>query len=138
MTDKELLQLFEKPEEETEYLKFMFGDGKKKVMEKVITTEQFRTFFPRMIERDDEHWLYFGTDVEKAIGSRLSWLSYLSTNNKPFDVKYAVGETNFYMQAQPFIYEDKKYWVVTMFGQGSVSWVEDEETFLKNYILKEN
>ena len=130
MTDKELLQLFEKPEDEKEYLEFMFGKGKKQIMEKVIQTEQFKEFFPKMITEDDEHWGYFGkNDVEKTLGSHMSWLGYLS--NIEFEVTRE-GE-DFPTYAKPFNFLSQKYWLMTMFGQGSMSWILPDEDFQKEY-----
>ena len=137
MTDKELLQLFEKPEDEKEYLEFMFGNGKKHIMEKIIQTSQFKKFFPRMIKYDDEYWSYFGkNNVEKTLGSHMSWLGYLSENKDPLPVKNANGENNFDMFAKNFIFNEKKYWVVSMYGQGSITWVYDDKEFFQNYIVK--
>ncbi len=133
MTDKELLQLFEKPEDEKEYLEFMFSKGKKQIMEKVIQTEQFKEFFPKMITEDDEHWGYFGkNDVEKTLGSYMSWLGYLSDDS--FNVTQ--DGDNFETQAQPFTFNGERYWLITMFGQGSVSWIIDDKTFVKEYNIK--
>lgn len=137
MTDKELLQLFEKPEDEKEYLEFMFGDGKKHIMEKIIATDQFKKFFPEMIKHDDEHWAYFGKNgVEKTLGSHMSWLGYLSDNKEPLPVKNANGENNFDMFAQPFTFNGERYWVVSMYGQGSISWVYDDKEFFQYYIVE--
>lgn len=137
MSDKELLQLFEKPEDEKAYLEFMFGDGKKNIMEKVIQTSQFKKFFPEMIKRDDEHWAYFGkNDVEKTIGSHMSWLGYLSDNEEPLLVKNANGENNFDIFTQPFTFNGERYWVVSMYGQGSITWVYDDKEFFENYIVE--
>lgn len=137
MTDKELLQLFEKPEDEKAYLEFMFGDGKKHIMEKVIQTPQFKKFFPEMIKVSDEHWAYFGkNDVEKTLGSHMSWLGYLSDNKEPLPVKNADGENNFDMFAQPFTFNGERYWVVSMYGQGSITWTYADEEFFQNYVVE--
>lgn len=136
MTNKELLQLFEKPEDEKEYLEFMFGDGKKHIMEKVIQTSQFKKFFPRMIKHDDEHWAYFGKDdVEKTLGSHMSWLGYLSENKEPLSVENVNGENNFEMFAKPFNFNEQKYWVISMYGQGSITWICDDKEFFENYLF---
>lgn len=136
MTDKELLQLFEKPEDEKEHLEFMFGDGKKHIMEKIIQTSQFKEFFPRMIEQDDEYWCYHGDEIEIAIGSRLSWLSYLSEQKEPYNIKYAIGETNFPTHAYSFSFDNKRYWLITIIGQGAVSWVVSEDKFFETFIIE--
>lgn len=136
MTDKELLQLFEKPEDEKAYLEFMFGDGKRHIMEKVIQTPQFKEFFPKMIEQDDEYWCYHGDEIEVAIGSRLSWLSYLSEQKEPYSIEYTVGETNFPMHAYSFTFDNKKYWLITIIGQGATNWIMSEDKFFETYIIK--
>ena len=137
MTDKELLQLFEKPEDEKEYLEFMFGNGKKHIMEKIIQTSQFKKFFPRMIKYDDEHWAYFGkNDVEKTLGSHMSWLGYLSDNKEPLPVKNVNGENNFDMFAKSFTFNGEKYWVISMYGQGSITWIYDDKEFFQNYVVE--
>lgn len=137
MTDKELLQLFEKPEDEKEYLEFMFGDGKKYIMENVIQTPQFKKFFPKMIKDNDEHWAYFGkNDVEKTLGSHMSWLGYLSDNKEPLPIKNANGENNFDMFAQPFIFDGERYWVVSLYGQGSTTCIYDDKEFFQNYVVE--
>lgn len=133
MTDKELLKLFEKPEEEKAYLEFMFGDGKKKIMETIVKTEQFKTFFYKMIKEghDDEHYAYFHDNkIEEALGTRLSWLSYIA--DKPIDISQE-GDY-FPTQACSFIFEDKKYWLITIIGQGALSWVITNEKFNKEYM----
>ena len=135
MTDKELLQLFEKPEDEKAYLEFMFGDGKKRIMEKVIQTSQFKKFFNRMIKYDDEHWAYFGkNEVEKTLGSYMSWLSYLSEYKDPLPCKNANGEKNVF--TQPFTFNRERYWVVSMYGQGSITWIYDDKEFFQNYLVE--
>ncbi len=137
MTDKELLQLFEKPKDEKEFIKFNFGDGKKHIMEKVTQTPQFKKFFPKMIKHDDEHWAYFGkNDVEKTLGSHMSWLGYLSDNKNPLPCKNANGENNFDMFAQPFTFNGERYWVVSMYGQGSITWIYDDKEFFQNYMVE--
>ena len=137
MTDKELLQLFEKPEDEKEYLEFMFGDGKKHIMEKIIATDQFKKFFPEMIKHDDEYWDCFGkNDVEKTLGSYMSWLGYLSDNKDPLPCKNANGENNFDMFAQPFTFNGERYWVVSIYGQGYTTWICDDKEFFQNYMVE--
>lgn len=137
MTDKELLQLFEKPEDEKEFIEFNFGDGKKHIMEKVIQTSQFKKFFSRMIKHEDEHWAYFGkNDIEKTLGSHMSWLGYLSENKDPLPCKNANGENNFDMFAQPFTFNGERYWVVSVYGQGSITWIYDDKEFFQNYIVE--
>ena len=137
MTDRELLQLFKEPEDEKEYLEFMFGDGKKHIMEKVIQTSQFKKFFPNMIKHDDEHWAYFGkNDVEKTLGSHMSWLGYLSDNEEPLPVKNVNGENNFEMFTQSITFNGERYWVVSMYGQGSITWIYDDKEFFQNYVVE--
>ena len=137
MTDKELLQLFEKPEDEKEFIEFNFGDGKKHIMEKVIQTSQFKKFFPEMIKQDDEYWAYFGkNDIEKTLGSHMSWLGYLSDNKDPLPCKNANGGNNFDMFAHPFTFNGEKYWTISMYSQGSITWIYDDKEFFENYVVE--
>lgn len=137
MTNKELLQLFEKPEDEKAYLEFMFGDGKKHIMEKIIATDQFREFFPEMIKHSDEYWDCFGkNDVEKILGNHMSWLGYLSDNKDPLPCKNINGENSFDMFTQLFTFNGERYWVVSIYGQGSTTWICNDKEFFENYIVE--
>ncbi len=134
MTDKELLDLFIEPNYENtkEYMNFLFGDGKKTIMEKIIATDQFREFFHSCVNsgNDGEHYAYFHkNEVEEALGTHLSWLSYIA--EKPISVN---KEGDYFpIQAEAFYFEDKRYWLITMTGQGASSWVIDDTKFSEIY-----
>lgn len=95
----------------------------------------FETELHSGVSRDDEYYAYFGkTEVEKTIGSRLSFLSYLSVDTD----EYREDLTGLFPEmAQSFHYKGAKYWVNTVLGQGASSVLYSDAKF-QEYWTKRN
>lgn len=78
---------------------------------------------------DDEHYNYMTTGFDNEIGGRLSFLPYVDQNSMHVDLESGA----FPMCADSFFMNGKRYWVVTMMGQGAVSWIYTDETFTKEF-----
>ena len=105
---------------------------------------QFRDWFSKAFNADgisetDEHYAYCGeTEIDKELGSRLSWLRSLKCFGKSEHITLSDENDFFPLYADAFNYDEKKYWVLTMVGQGSISWLMTDEAFRKEYANKEN
>ena len=99
------------------------------------TEPQFKSWFFKLFNEDghsqsDEHYAYFGeTEIDRELGCRLSWFDswygeYLILSEEDAD---------FPKHATSFWYEGKKYWVLTLEGQGAVSWLLTDEAFKKEF-----
>ena len=75
----------------------------------------------------DEMYLYNDNKLLSTIGSRMSWFGYLS-DEPPIDLK----DEHFPFVGERFVYNDNVYWLLTMWGQGSMSWIETDELFQAN------
>ena len=102
---------------------------------------QFQEWFSKAFNADgisdtDEHYAYCGdTEIDKELGSRLSWLSSCFERVEHLELS---DESDFFpLYADAFMYNENKYWVLTMIGQGSISWLMTDAAF-KNKYFKEN
>lgn len=104
---------------------------------------QFRDWFNKAFNDDghsetDEHYAYCGeTEIDKELGGRLSWLRCLKCFGKSEHITLSDENDFFPLYADAFDYGEKKYWVLTTVGQGSISWLMTDEAFRKEYV-KEN
>jgi hypothetical protein len=127
MTDQEFINELTKPSESV--LPF-FLEYEERI--RVLSKEsQFKEWLKReMVDgssHTDEYYLYSDDIMNQELGSRISCFTGLS-DTKAIDI----GGT-FYTVAQWFLYEGEKYWVVTMCGQGAVSWLMTDEKFMEEY-----
>jgi hypothetical protein len=99
---------------------------------------QFRDWFNKAFNDNgcsatDEHYAYLGeTEIEKELGARLGWFSSWGSEHLTLSDEDAC----FPLYADAFNYENKKYWVLTFVGQGSISWIMTDEAFKKEYTNK--
>ena len=104
---------------------------------------QFRDWFNKAFNDNgcsetDEHYAYLGeTEIDKELGGRLSWLSSLKCFGKAEHLTLSDEDDFFPLYADAFNYGEEKYWVLTMVGQGSISWLMTDEAFRKEYVNKE-
>ena len=102
---------------------------------------QFKAWFSKLFNENghsqtDEHYAYLGeTDIDKELGSRLSWFSSWSCFG---ELEHIELEDDFFpLYADAFSYDNKKYWVLTMVGQGAISWLMTDEAFRIEYFKGE-
>lgn len=95
-----------------------------------------RAFDENGCSKTDEHYVYFGkTEIDRELGRRLTWLTCLGQSES----RTLSDEDDFFpLYADSFSYDNKKYWVLTMVGQGAISWLMTDEAFKKEYEDKEN
>jgi hypothetical protein len=104
---------------------------------------QFRDWFDRIFDTNgysetDEHYAYLGkTKVDKELGSRLSWFDTWECFGTVEHLTLSDENDSFPLYAHAFSYGKKKYWVLTVVGQGSVSWLMTDAAFRKEYVDKE-
>ena len=139
MTDAEFIaKLTEKPETHDifSYAHWHFTHPQ---WRELSAEPQFKSWFSKLFNEDghsqsDEHYAYFGeTEIDKELGSRLSWFG-------SWDGEYmrlSDEEEDFPEHATSFWYEGKKYWVLTLEGQGAVSWLLTDEAFRREFMNKE-
>lgn len=100
---------------------------------------QFREWFYKAFDENgysqsDEHYAYCGaTELEKELGSRLSWFDTWECFGKTVSRRLSKEDDDFPLYAHAFDYENKKYWVLTLVGQGAISWLLTNEAFEKEY-----
>ena len=110
-------------------------------LQELSKESQFQEWFNKVFNTDgisesDEHYAYCGeTIIDKELGSRLSWLS--SCFGTVEHLKLSDESDFFPLYADAFMYNDNKYWVITMIGQGSISWLMTDAAFTNQY-FKEN
>lgn len=78
--------------------------------------------------KDDEYYAYNATGLDKSIGTCLSYLKYVDPNGAHIEIP---GE--FPTIADAVMVNDKKYWIITMVGQGAVSWLCTDAVFREEY-----
>ena len=132
MTDQEFIYELTKPIEKCFLLSFLEHEERICNLSK---EPQFRLWLEKETasgaSKDDEWYLYSGeTELDKELGSRISWFAGLSTEENR-DVTPS-GDI-FATVAQPFMFEKKIYWICTCFGQGAVSWIMTDEAFEREY-----
>ena len=103
---------------------------------------QFREWFYKIFNesgysQSDEHYAYLGeTEIDKELGSRLSWFSTWEYFGVIEHLELSDKDDDFPLYAHAFNYGKEKYWVLTMVGQGSISWLVTDEAFRKEYMNK--
>lgn len=127
MTDQEFIKELTKPSESV-LPSFIECEERIRALSK---EPQFKEWLEREmvngISHDDEYYLYSDDVMNKELGARISWFTSLS------DAEAVNISGSFYTEAQWFLYEGEKYWVVTMCGQGAVSWLMSDEKFMEEY-----
>ena len=127
MTNEEFINELTKPTESA-LLSFIEHDERiRKLSKETQSKEWFEREMADGVSHDDEYYLYSDDIMDKELGARISWFTGLS------DAKAVNISGSFYTEAQWFLYEGKKYWVVTMCGQGAVSWLMTDEKFMEEY-----
>ena len=122
-----------------EYIEWVWNHPQ---LRELSSEPQFKNWFSKAFNDDgisetDEHYSYCGeTEIDKELGGRLSWLS--SCFGKFEHLELSDEEDSFPLHADAFNVDNQKYWVLTMVGQGSISWLMTDEAFRKEYINKEN
>jgi len=107
------------------------------------TEPQFRDWFNRVFDANgysqtDEHYGYLGeTELDKELGSRLSWFGSWDCFGVAEHLTLSDENEFFPLYAHAFSYDNEKYWVLTMVGQGAISWLMTDEAFNKEYKNKE-
>lgn len=132
MTDEQFIYELTKPVSNDCFLSFLEYDER---IKKLSLEPQFKAWIMKHTEagcsHDDEWFLYEGeSELEKELGSRISWLAGLS-NSQPIDITSA-GDF-FPMQAQSFEYEGYTFWLLTCWGQGAISWIMTDKLFQQEY-----
>ena len=127
MTDQEFINELAKP---SQSVALSFIEHEERI--RALSVEpQFKEWLEREmadgVSHDDEYYLYSDDIMDKELGARISWFTALS------DTEAVNISGSFYTEAQWFLYEGKKYWVVTMCGQGAVSWLMTDEKFMEEY-----
>ena len=130
MTDEQFIDELTKPVSEGCLLPFMEHDERIRELSK---EPQFKAWLMKHTEAGyshaDEWFLYNGeSGIDQELGSRISWFSGLSTGDA---IEVTSGCYPTYANA--FEYEGNTYWVVTCFGQGSLSWLMTDLAFKQEY-----
>ena len=100
---------------------------------------QFRDWFYRAfdangISQTDEHYGYLGeTEIDRELGGRLSWFDTWECFGVVEHLTLSNEDDDFPLYAHAFSYGKEKYWVLTMVGQGSISWLMTDEAFKREY-----
>lgn len=139
MTDKDfIVKLTNKPDFNGDFAAYIEWEWKHSQLRELSNEVQFKDWFAKLfddngISETDEHYAYCGaTEIDKELGSRLSWLSSCFGKFEHLDLSDE-GDS-FPLYADAFIYNENKYWVLTMVGQGSISWLMTDEAFKKEYL----
>lgn len=104
---------------------------------------QFKEWFSKLFNENgcsqsDEHYAYLGeTDIDKELGSRLSWFNSWDCFGVAEHIELSDENDSFPLYAYAFSYGNEKYWVLTLVGQGAISWLMTDEAFNKEYKNKE-
>lgn len=133
MTDQEFVQALTGPAPDDCILPFLYHE---ELIRKLSVEPQFKAWMKKHTEAgysmSDEWFDYNGeTELERELGSRISWFTGLSTT-KPIEVE-SEGDNWFPIQAQAFDYDGFKFWVVTCIGQGAISWIMTDLAFQQEY-----
>ena len=130
MTDKEFI----------EKLKSISYITPRSVIQELSQQPQFKAFLDKELGEDgststDEHYLYsYDSELDHELGSRISWFDALCGGLGVVDLTdYEKGEYTFPCEAESFVLDGKRYWILTMTGQGAVSWIMSDERFIKEY-----
>lgn len=131
MTDEQFIHELTKPDRNN-ILPFLEHDER---IKKLSLEPQFKTWMMKHTEagysHDDEWFLYSNElELDRELGSRISWFTGLS--NEP-SIEVTEEGVYFPIYAQSFEYDNNKYWVVTMFGQGAISWIMTDLLFQQEY-----
>ena len=106
----------------------------------ISSEPQFKDWFNKAFNEEgysatDEYYAYHSeTEIDRELGSHLSWFSSWVGEH----LKLSDENDSFPLYADAFNYGEEKYWVLTMVGQGSISWLMTDEAFRKEYENKEN
>lgn len=104
---------------------------------------QFRDWFNRIFDvngysETDEYYAYCGkTKIDKELGSRLSWFDTWECFGVVEHLTLSDEDDDFPLYAHAFSYGKEKYWVLTMVGQGSISWLMTDGAFKRENMAKE-
>lgn len=137
MTDREFIDILTSPPEKYA-LPFIYHE---ELIRKLSVEPQFKAWMKEHTEAGyshDDEWFLYNTDegtIDHALGTRISWFAGLCTT-KSIQVKEE-GEPCFPIIAQPFDYDGDKFWLMTCFGQGAISWIMTDELFRKDYKIVE-
>lgn len=96
---------------------------------------QFKEWFTKELADGcsctDEWLLYQGQDeIARELGSRLSWLGTIATDK---EINVSEPDDYFPTFAQPFELYGDKYWLLTVVGQGAVSWIMSDIKFHEEF-----
>ena len=100
---------------------------------------QFKTFLIKALGEDgctynDEYYLYsYEDEIAHVIGSRISMFDALCSG---LNIDVTEEESEYYTfpcEARSFVLDGKRYWMMTMEGQGVVTWIMTDERFIKEY-----
>ena len=130
MTDEQFIYELTKPVSKDCLLPYLEHDERIRELSK---EPQFRDWLMKHTEAGysctDEWFLYNAeSKLEHELGSRISWFSGLGAGE---EIEVSSGCYPIYATA--FEYEGNTYWVVTCFGQGSISWVMTDCAFKQEY-----
>lgn len=79
---------------------------------------------------DDEYYAYIKqNELAQALGSHMSLLAHSLQTAE--DIKLVNISGEFPMYAESFWYDNVRYWLITMIGQGACSWIVTEDYFNK-------
>ena len=142
MTDAEFITILNsEPDFGGDFAAYFEWNLKHPQLQELSKEAQFQEWFSKVFDTDgisetDEHYAYCGdTIIDKELGSRLSWLS--SCFETVEHLKLSDESDFFPLYADAFMYNDNKYWVLTMVGQGAISWLMTDAAF-KNQYFKES
>ena len=94
----------------------------------------YKAFDTNGISQTDEYYGYLGeTEIDRELGSRLSWFDTWECFGVVEHLTLLDEDDNFPLCAHAFSYGKEKYWVLTMVGQGSISWLMTDEAFQREY-----
>lgn len=130
MTDEQFIYELTKPVSEGCHLPYLEHDER---IKKLSKEPQFRDWLMKHTEagysQTDEWFLYNGEPgLDQELGTRISWFSGLGDSGE-----LEVSSGFFPIYAAAFEYEGATYWVVTCFGQGSISWIMTDLAFKQEY-----
>lgn len=139
MTDAEFIAKLTKSCDTSDFDTWIDWNWSHPQWRELSTEPQFRDWFYKVFDENgysesDEHYAYLGeTEIEKELGSRLSWFSTWKCFGTIEHLELSDENDFFPLYAHAFDYGDEKYWVLTMVGQGAISWLMTDEAFKKEY-----
>ena len=114
---------------------------REELIRKLSVEPQFKAWMKEHTEagysHDDEWFLYNAKEgtIEHMLGVRISWFAGLSAEKS---IRVTDGNDDYFpIIAQPFDYDGHKFWLMTCFGQGAISWIITDELFRKDYRIVE-